>query len=119
MKISRHYVVSIIASFLLGLSPNVFSATAVCVGPVSFMSNHVPGGVHVAAGGSGAMRICSLTATMFRTTPENCKHYVTMLSLALAANKIVTIYVDNAPTTACSSIPNWADADVRYVHVAR
>ena len=119
MNTSKHYIGSITTALLLGVSPAVFSATAICVGPVSFLSNHVPGGVYVAVGGSGTMRICSLTATLLRTTPENCKHYVTMLSLALAANKIVTIYVDNAPTTACSSIPNWFDADVRYVHVTR
>jgi hypothetical protein len=106
-------------AMLIGLLPfgAAHSATAICTGPVNFINNHVPGGLYTGIADSGVMRLCTPGATFFRTTAENCKHYISMLSIAFAMNKNVTVYVDNAPTTACSSVPNWFDADVRNVHL--
>lgn len=118
MKVLRA-ITSVFSAILLTLPPAVFSATAVCTGPIHAVSNHVPGGVYVRVADSDIMRICVPGAMSFRTNAENCKHYLAIAMLAVATGKAVTIYVDNAPTTACASITAWHDADVRYFHIVR
>jgi hypothetical protein len=91
--------------------------TAICSGLVKTMSNHVPGGVYVRVADFGLFRMRAPGQTTFRTTAENCKHYTTIISLAIALNKPVTVFIDNAPASTSISIANWHDADVRYVEL--
>jgi hypothetical protein len=96
------------------------AATAVCSGPVLEVGNHAPGGLYVRlADAGGIMKICDFNVTWFRTTPADCKQHLATAQLALATGKTVSVYVDNAPTTACSSIVNWNGYDVRYFGILK
>lgn len=90
--------------------------TAVCTGKLTTLANHVNGnnGLHVVVGNSNIIRVCSFTATQFTVTPEDCRHMASIAALAYATGDTVTFYIDNAPSTACSSVPAWHAANTRY-----
>lgn len=95
--------------------------TAVCTGRITTLGNHVNGnnGLHVVVGNSNIIRVCSFTTTQFTVTPEDCKHMASIAALAYATGDSVTFYIDNAPTTACSSVASWTAANTRYFAVSK
>jgi hypothetical protein len=99
------------------MSANVFAETAVCNGPVERLSHHEPGGLYLKVAGSGIMKICDPQVQHSVTTPENCKMIIAMAMMARSQSKNLIVYVDNAPTTACTEIPDWHEARVRFVEV--
>lgn len=119
MKLPNYQKIAI--SFLLAVSAwSTYAATAVCSGPVIEVGNHVPGGLYVRlADAGGILKLCEFNATFFRTSPTDCKQYLATAQLALTTGKTISLWVDNAPTTACSSIPNWSSADVRYFSILK
>lgn len=97
-------------------STAVAADTAVCTGPVSTVAHHANGlnGLYVVVGSSNVIRVCSFTATQFTVAPEDCKHMASLAALAFATDTAVVFYIDNAPSTACSSVPAWFTANTRY-----
>lgn len=118
MRTMRPLLAGIAVATLFSAS-GAHAATAVCTTTVSYLANHAPGGVFVQLTGYNIWKVCDLDAQFFRTTPANCRHIFAMLSVAFTQDKTVQVYVDNAPSTDCSSIGSWFDADVRYVRVDR
>lgn len=107
-------------AFAAALSTSsAFAATAQCVGLVKEVGNHVPGGLYVSVADSGHTKICDLNVVFFRTTPADCKQHLATAQLALATGKTVSLWVDNAPTTACASITTWGSSDLRYFSVIK
>ena len=98
---------------------SAYAATAQCVGKVTEVGNHVPGGVHVRVAAAGITKICDLNALYFRTTPADCKQHLATAMLALATGKTVSLWIDNAVTTACTAtgVPEWSGSDVRYLSI--
>ena len=94
--------------------------TAVCQGRISSMASHAPGGLYLQIEGFtwNFFKVCDFDASQFDISPANCRHIASLAELAFATGKQVIIYVDNAPTTACSSIPNWHTSNTRYFYVA-
>ena len=90
--------------------------TAVCRGVVTTVANHANGnnGLHVVIGNGPIIRVCSFNNAQFTVTPEDCKHMASLAATAFATGAMVTLYVDNAPTTECSGIVNWHTANTRY-----
>jgi hypothetical protein len=95
--------------------------TAVCTGSLTTVGNHANGinGLYVIVAGSNQIRVCSFTVTQFSVTPEDCKHMASIAALAFATDASVTFYVDNAPSTSCTSIPAWHVANTRYFALNR
>jgi hypothetical protein len=95
--------------------------TAVCTGKITTLGNHVNGnnGLHVVVGNSNIIRVCSFTTPQFTVTPDDCKHMASIAALAYATGDSVTFYIDNAPTTACTSVPSWFMANTRYFAVSK
>lgn len=107
-------------AFAAALSTSsAFAATAQCVGKVTEIGNHVPGGVYVRVAAAGITKICDLNAVYFRTTPADCKQHLATAMLAFATGKTVSLYIDNAVTTACTEtgVPGWSGSDVRYFSI--
>jgi hypothetical protein len=90
--------------------------TAVCIGKISTIGNHGNGqnGLSIAIGTNNMIRVCSFTATQFSITAEDCKHLASIAATAFAMDTNVVLYVDNAPSTACSAIPGWHLSNTRY-----
>lgn len=95
-----------------------FADTAVCQGKITTIGNHA-NGLSFAIGTGSMIRVCSFTAAQNGVSVEDCKHMASVAALAFAADSTVTLYVDNAPTTACSSIPGWHIAQTRYLGVEK
>ena len=49
------------------------------------------------------------------TNGSNCMISVPVAAMAFAMETNVILYVDNAPTTSCSSITNWHASNTRYL----
>lgn len=96
-------------------STAVQADTTICLGKVKAISIHKPNNLYVSVGDSELFKICSLQDTYNSTSPEGCKAIFSLISSAKAMQKDIKIYVDNAPTTSCSSITKWFSADVVYV----
>jgi hypothetical protein len=103
---------------LLGLAMPIaaFADTAVCTGKISTLGNHGNGlnGLSIAIGTNNMIRVCSFTATQFSVTAEDCRHLASIAAMAFAMDTNVVLYVDNAPSTACSAIPGWHVSNTRY-----
>ena len=95
-----------------------FADTAVCQGKITTIGNHA-NGLSFAIGTGGMIRVCSFTAAQNGVSVEDCKHMASVAALAFASDANVVLYVDNAPTTACSSIPGWHVSQTRYLGVER
>jgi hypothetical protein len=82
--------------------------TAVCTGKLTTLGNHANGytGLWIVAGNNNIIRICSFNETQFSVTVEDCKHMASLAAEAFAMDANVTFYVDNAPSTVCTAIPN-------------
>lgn len=91
--------------------------TAICEGRVSFTAQHSPGHLVVSVGGGPTIRVCSFNEAQYSISAAGCKHMAAVAMLALATGKRAVLYVDNAPSTSCASIPNWHISDTRYFYV--
>jgi hypothetical protein len=111
-------IASVFAIGLIGLATmrTALADTAVCTGTLTTLANHANGGngLYVVVGSSNVIKVCSFTATQYTVTPEDCKHMASLAALAFATDAAVVFYVDNAPTSACSSVPAWFGANTRY-----
>jgi len=108
------YLVSFFVSLI---SLNVIAETAVCTGSVEKIAYHQPDGFYLKLGGSGIMKVCNPQTKYFRTSSESCKLIASLATTARATGKNLQIYVDNAPSTSCSSITDWFGADIRFVEL--
>jgi len=110
---------TLVLAALLAVSAASQAATAICAGKINAVSSHNPGGLYVVMEGVNVVKYCDFDNQQFRTNPTNCLHMASVMNSALVNNKTVTVYIDNAPTTACSSIVSWFHADVRYFAMNR
>lgn len=101
------------------MAPSAGAATAVCTATVAAVAWHAPGGVFLQLNGFTLWKVCDMDAQFFRMSPASCRQLFAMLSGAFAQERPVHVYVDNAPTTDCSSVTSWFDVDLRYVRVDR
>jgi hypothetical protein len=118
MKFSSLRIIATSLLVAFSASP-AYAATAVCIGLVSEVGNHLPGGVYVQVADGGLTKICDLTTTQFGVTAANCKQHLATAQLAVATGKTVSLWIDNAPTTACSSIVPWSISDTRYFAIRK
>lgn len=102
---------------LITISASTTAATAVCTGTVSKFAYHAPDGLYLAIGSSNIFKVCSPQVKFYRTSSESCKLIASIATTARATGKELQVYVDNAPTTSCSSITAWFGADIRYVEL--
>lgn len=91
--------------------------TAVCTGKITNMASHAPGGLFLSLEGTNLFKVCDFDASQHGISPAACRHFAGLAMMAFTTEKTVVIYVDNAPTTACSSIPSWHTSNTRYFHV--
>src|SRR5215470_17060844 len=99
-------IVRILAAwFAFGASTHVFSDTAICIGPVKYVAQHVPGWVVIAVGPSTSFFLCNIDNQTFLVTPQACKGFLALALAAQAQNRSVQVYVDNARTANCADIP--------------
>jgi hypothetical protein len=108
-------VLFFIVLIITSISAN--AATAVCTGTVTRLAFHVPDGLFLAVGNTKIFKVCSPQVAFFRTSPESCKLIASIATTARVTGKELQIYVDNAPTTSCSDITAWFDADIRFVEL--
>ena len=114
MKSSIHRIVTTLSVLALSTSA-AYAATAVCQCRVIEVGNHVPGGVYVRVADAGITKICDLNVAYGRVTPADCRQDLATAQLAFATAKQVSMWLDNAPTTACASVPSWSvGMDLRY-----
>lgn len=99
------------------VSAGALADTAVCTGKITGMSSHAPGGLFLSIEGVSLFKVCDFDASQFNLSAAACKHIAGLAMMAYAMEKTVHFYVDNAPTTACSSIPGWHVSNTRYFHV--
>jgi hypothetical protein len=113
-------LVTLSMSLLLGVSGVARADTAVCSGLITQIANHANGGngLYVVVGNGSIFKVCSFTSTQFTVSPEDCRHMASLAQMAMATEKNVSIWIDNAPTAACASIGNWHVANVRYFNVS-
>lgn len=97
----------------------VFAATAICSGTIASSAFHQPDTYYLSVGGSKTIGLCSPDVQHFRISPAGCKTLIAMAEAAAAQGKSVIWYIDNAPTTECSSVVDWHKADTRYFGVTR
>jgi len=105
-----------------GISPwsTTFAASATCIAPVAEVGAHKPDSLTIKLSNTNFLVVCSLTAAGQAAsgsliTPEGCRLFSALAAQAKATGANVTLIVDNAPTTDCSSMPNWFGAQVRYL----
>jgi len=102
---------------LIITSVSSHAATAVCTGTVSRLAFHVPDGLYLAIGSTKIFKVCSPQVEFYRTSPESCKLIASIATIARATGKQLQIHIDNAPTTSCSDITDWFEADIRFVEL--
>ena len=117
----RHLSRNLALAITICAAPLASADTAICTGPLTLVANHANGinGLYVAVGSSNSIRVCSFNVTQFTVTAEDCKNMASIAALAFATQDPVTFYVDNAPSTACSSIPALFVANTRYFAVSK
>lgn len=98
---------------------NASAETAICTGSVERLAYHQPDGLWLALGSTPIFKVCSPESLFKRTSPENCRFIASLVTTARATGKNLSVYIDNAPTTSCSDIPNWFEADVRFVELLK
>lgn len=91
--------------------------TAVCDGAITYNAQHSPGHLVISVGGGPTVRVCSFNESQYSISAAGCKHMAAIAAMALATGKRAVLYVDNAPSTSCASIPNWHISDTRYLYV--
>lgn len=91
--------------------------TAVCDGPITYNAHHTPGHLIISVGGGPTIRVCSFNDTQYSISAASCKHMAAIAAMAMLTGKRAVLYVDNAPSTSCASIPNWHVSDTRYLYV--
>ena len=106
-----------IATGLFGLPLLASAATAVCDGPITYNAQHSPGHLVISVGGGPTIRVCSFNEPQYSISAAGCKHMAAIAMMALATGKRAVLYVDNAPSTSCATIPNWHISDTRYLYV--
>lgn len=107
----------VVAIGLLGWPLLVNAETAVCDGQITYNAQHSPGHLVVGVGGGPTIRVCSFNEPQYSISAAGCKHMAAIAMLALSTGKRVVLYVDNAPSTSCTDIPNWHISDTRYFYV--
>jgi hypothetical protein len=108
----------IVALLAIATPVAALADTAVCQGKITTIGNHA-NGLAFAIGTGNMIRVCSFTAAQFGVSVEDCKHMASIAALAFASDANVVLYVDNAPTTACSSVPGWHISQSRYLGVEK
>lgn len=116
-RLRLHVAIVMLGVALGSVSAGALADTAVCTGKITAMSSHAPGGLYLAIEGVNVFKVCDFDASQFNLSPAACKHIAGLAMMAFALEKTVHFYVDNAPTTACSSIPSWHTSNTRYFFV--
>lgn len=91
--------------------------TAICQGIVTTTAQHAPGYLVVTVGGSRPILVCSFNEQQHSISAAGCRHMAAVAMLAVTTGKVVTLYVDNAPTTGCTDIPSWHVSNTRYFNI--
>lgn len=99
------------------ISNQLFAAEAHCTGTVDAVGAHTPDILIVKLSNTNHIQICAFTtANKFNDiTPELCKLFASIASQAKATNSNLGLVIDNTPSSDCLSVPDWSQAQVRYL----
>ena len=112
----RRQVKTIILTSLL--IPSLSHAdTAVCIAKVSSVGVHIPDVVYLVLEGVAGFGLCKLDGPFYSVPGVSCKHMYATAMLALATDKKLIVYIDNAPTSDCTSVTGWMSSNTRYVAI--
>ena len=105
--------------FISLMAFNAMAESLTCTGKVERIAYHQPDSFYLKVGDSAIMKVCDAQEKFFRTNPEGCKLIISLATTARATNKDVGLTIDNAPSSSCSSISNWAQVDVRFFEILK